>query len=95
MFEEFGKKGGVAGCDSGACGTRQSRSSGGGGDHYVKVDGFVSGVKSDVGPVEVGVVVFFVLWWVVVGVGGVRNDDLFGEGAVSSDAVDELDQVVP
>ena len=95
MFVEFGKKVGVAGCDCDVCGTRQGSSSCGGGDHYVKVDGFVSGEKGDVRPVEVVVVVFCVLCWVVVGVGRVRNDDLFGEGAVSGDTVDELDQVAP
>ena len=52
VFVEFGKEVGVAGCDSDVCGTRQGSSSCGGGDHYVKVDGFVSGEKSDVTPVE-------------------------------------------
>jgi hypothetical protein len=37
------------------------------------------------------VAVFGVMWWVVVGVGLVRDDHLFGERAASSVIVDEFD----
>lgn len=37
------------------------------------------------------VAVFGVMWWVVVGVGWVRDDHLFGERAASSVIVDEFD----
>ena len=56
--------------------------------------GFVGSEECDVGSVELGAVVVWVFACVAGGVGRVSDDDLLGEGAVSSDPKDQVDQVV-
>ena len=62
-FVEFGEGVCVAWCNRDVGGTRQSSSCGGRGDHNVKVHGFVGCVESDVGSIELCVVVVGVWSW--------------------------------
>ena len=87
-FVKFCEVVGVVRCVGCVSGTRQGSNRSGGGDHNVEVHRGVGCVESDVGSVEWSGIILLV----VVGddVGGVVHDDLFGEGALSSDAEDEV-----
>ena len=87
-FVTFAQCVGMAWCDGDVSGTRQGSCRCGGGDHYVEVDGGVSGVESDVRSVQGCVFVS------VAGVGWVLDDDLLNEWALFGDTEDEGGEVV-